>query len=102
MGRKDAQVKHMGYRIELGEIESVASAFEKLERAVCFFHPQRDHIVLIYQGDAKKEEILSYVKERLPSYMVPDEILKLRLLPLNANGKIDRKLLEKTYLQEGR
>ncbi len=102
VGRKDAQVKHMGYRIELGEIESVASAFEKLERAVCFFHPQRDHIVLIYQGDAKKEEILSYVKERLPSYMVPDEILKLRLLPLNANGKIDRKLLEKTYLQEGR
>ncbi len=99
VGRKDSQIKHMGYRIELGEIESVVNAFEKIERSVCLFHLERDHIILFCQGSAGKDEILSYVKDRLPSYMLPDEIISLRTLPLNANGKVDRKLLKEIYLE---
>lgn len=99
-GRKDSQIKHRGYRIELGEIESIAGAFEKLERAVCLFHSKKDRLVLFYQGVAEKEEIQLYLKERLPLYMMPDEMIRVRPMPLNANGKTDRLLLQKTYLEE--
>ncbi|MDE7313411.1 MAG: AMP-binding protein [Eubacterium sp.] len=100
LGRKDFQVKHMGYRIELGEIETIAGAFEKLLRAVCIYDPKKDHILLLYQGNAEKKEILFFLQKYLPSYMLPDEMIRLRSLPLNANGKIDRKLLQEQYLEE--
>lgn len=100
LGRKDFQIKHMGYRIELGEIESIAAAFEKLQRAVCLYDPNKDHILLLYQGNAEKKEILLFLQNYLPSYMLPDEIICLRSLPLNSNGKIDRKLLQEHYVEE--
>lgn len=98
VGRKDSQIKHMGYRIELGEIESVASAFENVERAVCLFDAHRKHIILLYQGSAEKEKIRQYFKDALPLYMMPEEIAQIHTMPLNANGKVDRRLLKEIYL----
>ena len=88
----------MGYRIELGEIESVASAFESVERAVCLFDAHRKHMILLYQGSAEKEKIRQYFKDSLPLYMMPEEIIQIHTIPLNANGKVDRRLLKETYL----
>lgn len=96
-GRKDFQIKHMGYRIELGEIEHAAGSFQKLERAACIYHPGKDKIVLIYQGTAEKKEIMEYLKDFLPAYMMPEVMIQVPVMPLNANGKIDRKLLQEQY-----
>lgn len=100
LGRKDFQIKHMGYRIELGEIENAANAFEKIERAVCIYQSSEDSIVLFYQGKAEAKEILVFLKELLPSYMMPNELIQLCSMPLNANGKTDRKRLQENYLED--
>ncbi|SEC97784.1 non-ribosomal peptide synthetase [Pseudomonas marginalis] len=102
VGRIDHQVKIRGYRIELGEIEA------RLHE-----HPQvRDAAVGVQEGVNGKHlvgylvaaderlnpgERLDRIKQRLraelPEYMVPLHWLWLERLPLNANGKLDRKAL---------
>lgn len=97
LGRKDNQIKRRGYRVELGEIENAAGAFAKLERAVCVFDAEKERILLLYQGNASEEEILIFLKEYLPAYMLPDQMIQLRSMPLNANGKTDRLRLQQMY-----
>lgn len=92
--RKDYQIKHMGYRIELGEIESAASSFAGIDRCAAIYEAKGDNILLFYEGSKCDEEELGvYMKDRLPVYMLPQKIYKLKQLPLNENGKIDRKVL---------
>lgn len=95
VSRKDFQIKHMGYRIELGEIENVAGAFAEVDRCAAVYDSQKDDIVLFYEGKKCEEEKLwKFVKNRLPIYMVPQKLQKTARLPLNENGKIDRKDLQ--------
>lgn len=100
IGRIDQQVKIRGFRIELGEIEA-----ELLQ------HPQVCEAVVIL-GDSDRTnkylvayvtlqsgqtltvtELRSFLKEKLPQYMVPSAFLVLTALPLLPNGKIDRRSL---------
>lgn len=97
VGRVDFQIKHKGYRIELGEIERVASAIEKLDSVVALFDKDADKIILAYTGKIKKEDLFAVLTKKLPEYMLPESILKLNALPINANGKIDRKTLLLNY-----
>lgn len=90
-GRKDYQIKHMGYRIELGEIEACVNSIENINQVVCVYREETDKIMCFYSGMIEETEIRSIIKERLPDYMVPYKIIKMDTLPLNANGKIDRK-----------
>ena len=47
--------------------------------------------MLFYQGDELEEtEVLSEIKNKVPTYMCPNQIIKLPRMPYNANGKIDR------------
>lgn len=96
-GRADFQIKHKGYRIELGEIERVASAIENVNSVVAVFDAAADKIVLIYTGKVKKEELYSILTTKLPNYMLPELVIKTATMPINANGKIDRKLLSANY-----
>lgn len=89
-GRKDQQIKHMGYRIELGEIECNAVAMEGIAKAACIYVADKRIIGCFYEGSASEDEIREYLKEKLPFYMIPEHIEKLRALPMNANGKTDR------------
>ncbi len=98
-GRVDFQIKHKGYRIELGEIERVAGAIENINSVVAIFDKEADKIVLIYTGKIKKEEFYSTLTTKLPNYMLPEILIKTANLPINANGKIDRKLLTNSYKQ---
>lgn len=99
LGRVDHQVKVRGFRIELGEIEAQLLA-----------QPEIRETVVIANEDAAGVRLVSYVstvdgraidsaqvRERLhqtlPDYMVPGTIFELNNLPLNANGKVDRKAL---------
>lgn len=99
VGRKDFQIKHMGYRIELGEIENAAMNVEKMRRACCVYHEKRQCIVLLYEGDVEESCVKEGVKNRVPEYMVPGKIIRLDAMPMNANGKIDRKWLKENYGQ---
>lgn len=97
VGRKDFQIKHMGYRIELGEIENAALNVEGMKRTCCIYHEKRQVIVLLYEGEADEDGVKEELRNRVPEYMVPGKVVKLDSLPMNANGKIDRKLLKENY-----
>lgn len=94
ISRKDFQIKHMGHRIELGEIEMAACLAEEVITAGCVFN--KDKIFLFYEGNIEKGALTAYLKKKLPSYMLPNRIIQLESLPLNANGKIDRVALINT------
>ncbi|MFF5016519.1 amino acid adenylation domain-containing protein [Streptomyces sp. NPDC001165] len=100
LGRVDRQVKLRGFRIELEEVESVLGQ-----------HPDAQDAAVIIREDALGERrlagyvepragrspdpvaLLQYLRTQLPYYMVPSTITLLERMPLNANGKHDRKAL---------
>lgn len=90
VSRKDNQIKHMGHRIELGEIETVANMNEQIKSACCVFDDVNKKILLYYVGDISEAEMVAYMKDRLPRYMLPNMTKKLERMPLTPNGKIDR------------
>lgn len=91
IGRKDNQVKLHGYRIELGEIEAVAANFEGVNQVVAVV--RNGAIVLYWCGPAEDVALDSYLKEHLAEFMIPSFYKRLEAMPLNGNGKIDRKNL---------
>jgi acyl-coenzyme A synthetase/AMP-(fatty) acid ligase/acyl carrier protein len=108
LGRIDDQVKIRGYRIELGEIEQALSSHPESKQAVVIarsLNNTTDKELIAYTtGEATAEELKSYLKDKLPSYMVPNYYVKLESIPLTSNGKVDRKSLpdpEGTGLKQG-
>lgn len=101
ISRKDFQIKKSGYRIELGEIEASMSASDGIQAVVCVYNQESQKIVLFYTGNAGEAEVRNYAEQRLVRYMVPDEVIQLKTIPINANGKYDRKKLLKNY-KEGK
>lgn len=98
IARKDFQIKRMGYRIEPGEIEAGANSVPKVKACACIYDRDEDCLALIYEGAVKDTSIiLEAVRSRVPSYMIPDKILRIKEMPKNANGKTDRKALQRLY-----
>ena len=93
-GRRDFQIKHGGHRIELGEIENTVSAIASIMFNACVYDKELDRIVLFYQGNIAEKDIRIRLKNILPSYMLPYQIVKMEKMPLNGNDKIDRSVLE--------
>lgn len=99
LGRRDFQIKHMGYRIELGEVEAAAGAASDVKSCVSIYDEDNDRIVLFYEGGPKKEsQMRTLMEEKLPRYMRPGECIRVKRMPENANGKIDRKYLKNYYM----
>jgi D-alanine--poly(phosphoribitol) ligase subunit 1 len=98
-GRLDYQVKVQGYRIELGEIEFHAREFLKGRNAVAVTFEnkiQNTEIALFVEGDLQDQNLLvSYLKSKIPPYMLPSKILSKETFPLNTNAKVDRIALKK-------
>ncbi|RBL90699.1 non-ribosomal peptide synthetase [Chitinophaga flava] len=97
LGRIDHQVKIRGNRIELGEIESVLQQYELIHQCVVIARKDAQGIsqligYVVPKEPLKKEDVLAYLKERLPEYMIP-LLVELAEMPLTPNGKIDRKAL---------
>jgi len=96
VGRKDSQIKHMGYRIELGEVESAIMALHKADKCCVLYNEQKQEIAAFYE--AKEEIAISEFNRNLvkllPKYMLPRKFYYLEKLPINPNGKIDRKVLQ--------
>lgn len=100
MGRKDYQIKHMGYRIELGEIETAVNGIANVEMNCCLYDDVRKCIVLFFQGSACEKEIINALKDRIPRYMIPQTVVRMEEMPMNANGKIDRVALKNKLVRK--
>ena len=96
LGRKDFQIKHMGHRIELEEIERAMEKVNGVERSCCIFNEQKGKLYGFYVGNTEKDEVIKYLKENLPVFMVPNKIIQIEKFPITKNGKIDRKELAGT------
>ena len=95
--RKDFQIKHMGHRIELEEIERYVHLTDGVLRACCLFDERKNRILAFYVGDAEKTDIILQMKQHLPKYMIPNVFIRIEQMPLNKNGKTDRKKLMEWY-----
>lgn len=96
-GRNDNQVKIRGYRIEPGEIAYHLEVHPSVKECVVIPKEYAGDIHLVAYFVALKpisNRILrAYLLERVPDYMVPSFFEELKALPLNSNGKLDRKKL---------
>jgi aryl carrier-like protein len=91
-GRKDHQIKLHGQRIELGEIERCLLGTSISACVVMKWGD--DHLVAYVQSsDADEKQLREHCQTHLPPHMIPSIFIALEKLPLNANGKVDRKLL---------
>ena len=98
LGRKDDQVKIRGYRIELGEIENALNQCQEISEAVVLVKGENDgnkNLVayVVAKTPINQNSIKAYLKTVLPEYMVPSLFVEMKALPVNSNGKIDRRLL---------
>ena len=98
LGRLDNQIKVLGHRVELGEVEAVVRSLCGVDVVVALAWPDgsnADGIELFLEADKLDTELLmKQLKTKLPYYMVPRTIRTLPRLPLNPNGKYDRKALQ--------
>lgn len=97
VGRRDNQVKIRGYRIELDEIKNVILSIKNVEDAVVIIREnngnKRIYAYYVASSEILEEDVIKYIKDRLAKHMVPYGAMQLDKLPLNANGKVDRKNL---------
>lgn len=96
LGRIDFQAKIQGFRVELGEIEYFISKYSKCETVVVAIKNNTgdDQLVAFIQSDIiPQNNIINYLKQHLPSYMIPGRYVFVTDFPLNQNGKVDRKVL---------
>lgn len=94
VSRKDFQIKHMGHRIELGEIEVNVNMMDEIKLSCCIYDNVKGKIILYYVGDIQEKDLANSLKEKLPRYMLPNNIIRLETMPLTSNGKIDRVTLK--------
>lgn len=103
--RKDFQVKLNGYRIELGDIESNLLNISGISSCCALPNYDSDNKVksitafVVSNSVSDEKEYAKFLKAELkkyiPSYMIPKKIRFLEKLPMNNNGKVDRKELKK-------
>lgn len=104
--RKDTQVMILGKRVEPVEVESVLCKCSEIEKAVV--RPYRDEhnysymvaYVVLKQPKANLSTLKKEMARFLPNYMIPEFFVRMKDLPLNANGKVDYKALP-VIMKEG-
>ncbi len=104
LGRADYQIKIHGFRIEPGEIRHRLLELHYIKDCVIIDRPDAsgDKYLCAYvvcSGDKASEkdldihEIKDHLSRKLPGYMIPAHFVRLDAIPLNPNGKIDRRAL---------
>jgi acyl-coenzyme A synthetase/AMP-(fatty) acid ligase len=107
LGRSDSQIKSRGYRIELGEIEAALHSLPGVQTAAvvaiessafegtticCAWVPAPG-------GEENPAGVRRGLSKLLPGYMIPAQWLPLERMPLNGNGKTDRRCLKERFLE---
>ncbi|WP_243129661.1 condensation domain-containing protein, partial [Clostridium sp. HBUAS56017] len=98
LGRIDSQVKIRGFRIELGEVENAILSNKKIKEVVVVAKEDKNGNKYLCAYIVSNEkvvvgEIKEYLLKDLPQYMIPAYFVQLEKLPLNLNGKVDKKSL---------
>ncbi|MFT8349159.1 amino acid adenylation domain-containing protein [Clostridium saccharoperbutylacetonicum] len=98
MGRMDYQVKINGFRIELQEIEGGLLKYSKVKEAVVVDKSDESGnkylcAYVVSKEKVSPKEIKEFLKKELPIYMIPSHIMQLERMPVNSNGKVERKAL---------
>ncbi|HEV8485887.1 MAG TPA: non-ribosomal peptide synthetase, partial [Blastocatellia bacterium] len=104
LGRIDTQVKIRGFRIELGEIEAHLTQHPQIQDSAVIAEGQDAHrqLIAFYRATdttadhivhLPNEELRAHLMRTLPDYMVPAAFVSLAAMPLNPNGKVDRRAL---------
>jgi acyl carrier protein len=108
-GRKDFQVKIRGFRIEVGEIEVVLGQHPAVGEVVVVpgedSHGDRQlvaYLVINENLSPSISEIHSFLKQKLPEYMIPSAFVFLNALPRTPNGKVDHRSLPGPDLERSR
>jgi len=110
ISRKDFQVKINGFRIELGEIENAIANFPGIKSNVVEVKNNEEkleqgeiskHIVAYYVADepVNEKELVEFLRQKLPEYMIPSFFSHIHEMPLSINGKINRKALPEPAIQ---
>ena len=92
-GRKDYQIKLRGQRIELGEIERCLLHNTSISACVVIKWGDDHLIAYVQTATIDDDQLREHCQSHLPPHMIPSTFIRLDKLPLNTNGKIDRKLL---------
>lgn len=102
IGRNDSQVKLSGYRIELNEINNTVIKYPSIIKSFSTIYTKRATPSIITYYTAEKEisktDLLTFLKSKLATHMVPHFLIQLDAFPLTANGKIDTKNLPLTFI----
>ncbi|HLP45683.1 MAG TPA: amino acid adenylation domain-containing protein, partial [Candidatus Kapabacteria bacterium] len=100
LGRMDQQLKIRGFRVELGEIENELIKYKDVKDAVVVSQEDKtgDKYLCAYfvphsTNIPEAEDLTTYLAKFLPGYMIPLHFLAIEKIPLNVNGKVDRKAL---------
>jgi acyl-CoA synthetase (AMP-forming)/AMP-acid ligase II len=102
IGRIDFQVKIRGYRIELSEVEYYAKMKCQNSSNIIAIDVLNNlgnaELALAIESDPfDTSEILTYMKSKMPDYMIPAHIEFIKEFPYNTSGKVDRQLLKKYF-----
>ena len=99
-GRKDFRVKVRGYGVEIGDLEKALLSHGDIKETVVVARPSelgevRLHAYFTTDGSKvpSVSELRTYLKEKLPEFMIPSRLMWLDALPLTAGGKVDRRAL---------
>lgn len=100
IGRIDNQIKVLGHRVELEEIDSHLRMVADADMAGTVAWPLSEGsaqglVAFVCAQIIDEAQTIHALKSRLPHYMVPSRIIPLETMPLNANGKVDRKALKR-------
>ncbi|MBW4431896.1 MAG: amino acid adenylation domain-containing protein [Pelatocladus maniniholoensis HA4357-MV3] len=95
LGRHDEQVKIRGFRVELGEIATAIAQHPDIQESVVIASDdaQENQRLIAYFVTDKQDintQLLSYLQQKLPNYMLPSAFIVLDKLPLTPNGKVDK------------
>jgi non-ribosomal peptide synthetase component F len=98
LGRIDNQIKVLGHRVELEEVETHLREICKSDMVAAFgwpvVHGSAQGLVAFVSGtECSPSQVTELMKKRVVGYMVPNVVHMLQTLPINSNGKIDRKAL---------
>jgi len=107
LGRIDQQLKIRGYRVEPEEIEKILIEYQKFSdvKVLAAEDTNGNSVLCAYfvpmngAKDFSIDEIKKYLLNILPEYMVPAVFIPLERMPLNTNGKVDKKVLPKPSIK---